>query len=154
MKILALDPGSQRTGYAVFDIAKRQHRMSECGVVFVKGKDLPQKLLSVHAGIERLVRRHKPKHVVIETPFVGKNPSSALILTSARAVCMLAAAAAQARVFNYAPAQVKRAVTSNGLSSKEDVQRSVQLLLGLRDLPPPDAADALALGICHLHRID
>jgi crossover junction endodeoxyribonuclease RuvC len=154
VKVLAIDPGSQRTGYAVFETSSRDPKLSECGVVFVKGKDLPERLLSVHKGIERLVRRHKPRHVVIETPFVGKNPSSALVLTSARAVCMLAAAAAKARVFDYAPSQVKRAVTMSGLSQKSDVQRSVQLLLGLRDLPPPDAADALALGLCHLNRIE
>ena len=67
---------------------------------------------------------------------------------------MLAAAAAGSRVFNYAPTQIKRAVTMNGLSGKNDVARGVQLLLGLRELPPPDAADAIAAAICHLNRID
>lgn len=151
MRILAIDPGSRRTGYAVFE--SKSSEMSECGIVFVRGRDLPERLLSVHRGIERLVRRHRPKQVVIERPFVGRNAASALVLTSARAVCMLAAAAAKARVFDYAPSEIKKAVTVNGLCGKGDVQRSVQLLLGLREPPPEDAADAIAAGICHLHRM-
>ncbi len=127
--------------------------MFECGIVFVRGKDLPERLLSVHRGIERLVRRHRPRHVVLESPFVGKNAASALVLTSARAVCMLAAAAARAEVYDYAPSEIKKSVTPSGLARKSDVQRSVQLLLGLREPPPEDAADAIAAALCHLHRI-
>lgn len=152
MKVLAIDPGSRRTGYAVLEAAGPVGRLSECGILFVKGKDLPERLLSVHRGIERLIRRHRPRQVAIERPFFGRNAASTLALASARAVCMLAAAAAKLRVFDYAPAQVKKAVTVNGLSAKGDVQRSVQLLLGLREPPPPDAADAVALAICHLSR--
>jgi crossover junction endodeoxyribonuclease RuvC len=68
-------------------------------------------------------------------------------------VCMLAAAAANARVFDYAPSQVKKAVTGSGQASKDYVQRMVQVTLGLRDLPAPDEADALALGLCHVNRL-
>lgn len=153
MKILAIDPGTRRTGYAVFHIVGRDSEMVECGIVFVRGKDLPTRLLHIHRGIERLIRRNHPRHVVIERPFVGKNVRDALTLGAARAVCMLAAAAAKARVYDYAPAQVKKAVTGNGGASKANVQRMVRLLLRLRDLPPPDAADALALGLCHINRL-
>ncbi len=153
MKILALDPGTIRTGYAVFHVTKRDAKMAECGIVFVRGKDLPTRLLHVHHGVERLIRRHHPRHVVIERPFVGKSMADALTLGAARAVCMLAGAAAHARVYDYAPSQVKKAVTGKGNATKEDVQRMVRVILGLRESPPHDAADAIALAICHLNRV-
>jgi crossover junction endodeoxyribonuclease RuvC len=152
MKIIAIDPGTRRTGYAVFDLKGRNHKLLECGVVFVRGKDLPERLLHIHRGIERLFRRHRPAQVVIERPFVGKNVRDAMTLNAGRAVCMLAAAARKARVFDYAPAQVKKCVSGNGQASKETVQRMVRVTLGLRELPPPDAADAIALAICHNNR--
>lgn len=153
MRILAIDPGTKRTGYAVFEVRKGGAPMKECGMVFVRGKDLPTKLLHIHRGIERLIRRHKPKHVVIERAFVGKSAPSALTLSAGRAVCMLAAAAAKAQVFDYAPAQVKKAVCGSGQGSKETVQRMVKTILGLRETPPTDTADALALGLCHINRL-
>jgi len=153
VKVLAIDPGTRRTGYAVFESKGRTSSMSECGVVFVRGKDLPERLLHIHRGIERLFRRHRPAHVVIERPFVGKSVADAMTLNAGRAVCMLAAAAAKARVFDYAPSQIKKAVSGNGNASKELVQRMVRVILGLRETPPPDAADAIALALCHLHRL-
>jgi crossover junction endodeoxyribonuclease RuvC len=153
MKLLAIDPGTRRTGFAVFERVGRKHAMSECGVVFVRGKDLPERLLHIHRGIERLFRRHHPSHVVIERPFVGKSARDAMTLNAGRAVCMLAAAAAKARVFDYSPAEVKRAVSGNGQASKETVQHMVRAILGLREAPPADAADAIALALCHLNRL-
>ncbi len=153
MRVIAIDPGTLRTGYAVFEIQNRSNRMLECGLVVVRGKDLPERLLSVHRGIERLFRRLRPRHVAIERPFVGKNPRDGMTLNAARAVCMLAAAASKARVYEYAPAEVKRTVTGNGQASKDSVQRMVQATLGLREKPPPDAADAIALALCHLNRL-
>lgn len=153
MKIVAIDPGTRRTGYAVFETKGRSPRMSECGIVFVRGKDLPDRLLQIHRGIERLFRRHRPRHVVIERPFVGRNPRDSMTLGAGRAVCMLAAAVAKARVFDYAPAQVKKTVTGNGRSSKRGVQQMVQVRLGLRELPEPDVADAIALALCHINRL-
>ncbi len=153
MKILAIDPGTRRTGYAVFEIRGRTSEMAECGVVFVRGKDLPERLLHIHRGIERLFRRHRPRHVVIERPFVGKNVRDAMTLNAGRAVCMLAAAAMKARVFDYAPSEIKKAVSGNGNASKETVQRMVRVILRLREEPPPDAADAIALALCHAHRL-
>jgi crossover junction endodeoxyribonuclease RuvC len=76
-----------------------------------------------------------------------------MTLNAGRAVCMLAAAAANARVFDYSPAEIKKTVSGSGRASKDTVQRMVKLILGLRELPPPDAADAIALGLCHLNRL-
>lgn len=153
MKVLAIDPGTRRTGYAVFKMDDRVPKLAEWGMVFVRGKDLSEKLLHIHRGIERLIRRHRPKHVVIERPFVGKSPADAMVLGAARAVCMLAAATAKAKVFDYAPSQVKKAVCGNGLASKTGVQRMVRLQTGLRDGLDPDTYDAVALAICHINRL-
>jgi crossover junction endodeoxyribonuclease RuvC len=153
MKVIAIDPGTRRTGYAVFETDRRDERMYECGIIFVRGKDLPERLLHIHKGVERLFRRHHPKQVIIERPFVGKSVADAMTLNAGRAVCMLAAAAARARVFDYSPAEIKKTVSGSGRASKDTVQRMVKLILGLRELPPPDAADAIALGLCHLNRI-
>src|SRR5204863_739270 len=126
---------------------------AESGVVVVRGKDLPERLLHIHKGIERLFRRHRPAHVVIERPYVGKSVRDAMTLNAGRAVCMLAAAAAKARVFDYAPAQVKKAATGNGQATKDFVSRMVAVTLGLKERPPADAADAIALGLCHVNRL-
>jgi crossover junction endodeoxyribonuclease RuvC len=152
MRIIAIDPGTKRTGYAVFEINNRSSALGECGTVFVRGKDLPEKLLAIHRGIERLFRRLRPRQVVIERPFVGQSARDALTLNAARAVCMLAAAISRARVFEYAPAQVKRAVAGNGNASKDLVQHYAQLTLGLRERPDADVADAIALALCHVNR--
>ena len=153
MRILAIDPGTKRTGYAVLEVNGRTPTLSECGCVFVRGKDLPERLLHIHKGIERLFRRHRPQHVIIERPFVGKNVRDAMTLNAGRAVCMLAAAASKARVFDYAPAQVKKAATGNGHATKDQVQRMVVITLRLKETPPADAADAIALGLCHVNRL-
>ena len=153
MRIIAIDPGTRLTGYAIFEINNRSSTMTECGKVFVRGKDLPEKLLAIHRGIERLFRRVKPRQVVIERPFVGVSARDALTLNAARAVCMLAAAISKARVFEYAPAQVKKAVTGNGNAPKELVQHYAQVTLGLRERPEPDVADAIALALCHVNRL-
>lgn len=150
MKIVAIDPGTKRTGYAVFD---GKGQLLESGQVVVKGRDLPAKLLHIHQGIERVVRRVRPDHVVIERPFVGRSVRDGLTLNAGRAVCMLAAAAARARVFEYSPPEVKRTATGNGQAPKELVQRLVRVRLGLRETPDPDVADAIALGLCHLNRL-
>ena len=153
MKIVAIDPGTFRTGYAAFAVKGTSPELLECGKVFVRGKDLPERLLHIHRGIERLFRRLRPRQVVIERPFVGLNTRDALTLNAARAVCMLAAAASRARVFEYAPAQVKKTVTGNGQSSKDYVQRMVQLMLRLKERPESDVADAIALALCHMNRL-
>ena len=153
MRIIAIDPGTKRTGYSVFEVNNASSRLAECGTVFVRGKDLPAKLLAVHRGVERLFRRLRPRQVVIERPFAGKNVRDAMTLNSARAVCMLAAAVIRARVFEYAPSQVKKAVTGDGNASKDKVNLYVSATLGLRQAPEPDTADAIALAICHLNRL-
>ena len=95
----------------------------------------------------------KPKQVIIERPFSGKNVRDGMTRNAGRAVCMLAAAAARARVFEYSPAEVKKTVTGNGQAPKSYVQRMVRIHLSLKDTPEPDIADAMALGLCHVNRL-
>jgi crossover junction endodeoxyribonuclease RuvC len=152
VKVVAIDPGSRKAGYAVFEIRKKGILLSESGTFSVKGKELPQRLLSLHRNLERLFQRHKPREVAIEKTFMGKSVTSGITLSSARAICLLAAAKGNARIFDYAPAQVKKAIWPNGQADKGTIQRAVQLHLELEELPPPDEADAIALGLCHLNR--
>jgi crossover junction endodeoxyribonuclease RuvC len=151
--VIALDPGTNRTGWAVLEERARSAVLLDHGVFSVKGRDLPSKLLGLHRDLEGLFGRHRPEHAAVEKPFVGKSAQDAITLSAGRAVCLLAAAISGAKVHDYAPAQVKRAVSGNGQASKETVQHMVKTILGLRETPPPDAADAIALGLCHLNRL-
>jgi crossover junction endodeoxyribonuclease RuvC len=153
VRVIALDPGTQRTGFAVIDGASSRPVLLEHGVFAVKGKDLSARLLKLHRELAGLFGRHRPEHAAVEKPFVGKSAPDAITLSAGRAVCLLAAAISGAKVHDYAPAQVKKAVSGNGQASKETVQRMVQAILGLKETPPPDAADAIALGLCHLNRL-
>ena len=152
MNIIALDPGTQRTGYAVLAANGRSPKIIECDRIRVRGKTLPERLLHLHRDLEKLFRRRRPGQVAIERPFVGRNARDAMTLGASRAICMLAAAGAKAPVFEYAPAQVKKTVTGSGQASKAHVQRMVRLLFRLREEPQHDVADALALALCHLNR--
>jgi len=110
---------------------------------------LPQRLQALHSAIGRLIEAHEPAEVAMEDFILGHG-RAAVALGEARAVAMLAAAQAGLPVYLYKPAQVKQLVASYGRGGKEQVQEMVRLLLGLRELPePPDAADALAIAICH-----
>jgi crossover junction endodeoxyribonuclease RuvC len=153
VKVIALDPGTQRTGFAVLEGRGPSPVLLEHGVFYVKGKDLAARLLSLHRSLEGLFGRHKPEHAAVEKPFVGRSAPDAITLSAGRAVCLLAAALSGAKVHDYAPAQVKKAVSGDGHAPKEAVQRMTRAILRLDETPPPDAADAIALGICHLNRL-
>ena len=152
MNVIALDPGTQRTGYAVLAANGRSHKLLECNHIQVRGKTLPERLLYLHRELKKIFRRRRPGQVAIERPFVGRSARAAMTLGAGRAVCMLAAAGAKAPVFEYAPAQVKKTVTGNGQASKAHVQRMVRVIFRLRDEPQHDVADALALALCHVNR--
>jgi crossover junction endodeoxyribonuclease RuvC len=144
--IAAIDPGTRKTGYCVVDGAGRA---VELGVIESKGRDLPGRLLQIQDGLDRLFARHHPAEVAVETPYVGRNAASALTLAAGRALALTSAARVGAKVFEYTAPEAKRAVTGTGAAGKSSVQRMIQLLLGLAAPPPPDAADAAALALCH-----
>lgn len=144
--IAAIDPGTRKVGFCVVDGAGRA---IDLGVIEPKGRDLPDRLLQIQDAIDRLFARHRPSEVAVETPYVGRNAASALVLAAGRALAMTSAARVGAKVFEYTAPEAKRAVTGTGAAGKSSVQRMVQLLLGLGSPPPPDAADAAALALLH-----
>jgi crossover junction endodeoxyribonuclease RuvC len=153
VRIFGIDPGSERTGYGCVESDGRRHRLVTCGAITATpGAGLPQRLSTIYRELSRLLRAEQPECVAIENLFHAANARSALKLGHARGVAMLAAVEAGCEVVEYTPAEVKRAVVGYGRAEKPQVQMMVKLLLGLAAAPSPhDAADALAVAICHLH---
>ena len=153
MKIFGIDPGSMRTGYGCVETDGSRHRLVACGAISAPAHaTFPERLLVIHTRLAALLVECRPDSVAIENLFYSTNVRSALKLGHARGVAMLAAIEAGVPVVEYTPAEIKRAVSGYGRAEKSQVQRMVKLLLGLTELPSPhDAADALAVAICHVH---
>ena len=153
MKTFGIDPGSNRTGYGCIESDGTRHRMVACGAISSPTlTSFPDRLLSIHTRLAELLRDCRPDCVAIENLFFATNVRSALKLGHARGVAMLAAVEAGVPVVEYTPAEIKRAVVGYGRAEKHQVQQMVKVLLDLPALPvPDDAADALAVAICHLH---
>lgn len=150
--ILGIDPGLRVTGYGLIAQSGDAIEAVDFGC-FVGNPRLPlsERLAALFGSLQDVIARHAPSEVAIEQPFVGANVHSALAIGEARALAVLAAGLAGLPVHQYSPAEVKRAVTGYGRGPKEQVQEMVRLQLGLRDPPEPfDAADALAVALCHL----
>jgi len=153
VRIFGIDPGSDRTGYGCVDTDGSRHRIVVCGAIRTPALgSFPDKLLAIHRQLTVLLAECRPDGVAIENLFHAVNVRSALRLGHARGVAMLAAVEAGVPVVEYTPAEIKRAVVGYGRAEKPQVQHMVKLLLGLPAVPTPhDAADALAVAICHLH---
>ena len=153
MRVFGIDPGSARTGYGCVETDGSRHRIVICGAISSPAlASFPDKLHRIHSQLTLLIERCQPQSVAIETLFHSINVRSALKLGHARGVAMLAAVEAGVPVFEYTPAEIKRAVVGYGRADKPQVQHMVKLLLGLAAVPSPhDAADALAVAICHVH---
>ena len=153
MRIFGIDPGSERTGYGCVETDGGAARLVICGAISAPSRDaFPQRLARIHRELSGLLTKCRPDCVAIESLFHAVNVQSALKLGHARGVAMLAAVEAGCQVVEYSPAEIKRAVVGYGRAEKHQVQQMVKLLLGLDQLPSPhDAADALAVAICHLH---
>jgi crossover junction endodeoxyribonuclease RuvC len=151
--VFGIDPGSERTGYGCLETDGSRHRMIACGAVTgPPSAPFSEKLREIHGRLAELLATHQPHSVAIETIFYAANVRSALKLGHARGVAMLAAAQAGIAIVEYTPAEIKRAVVGYGRAEKHQVQHMVKLLLGLPAIPTPDdAADALAIAICHVH---
>ena len=151
MRVFGIDPGSARTGYGCVETGGARQRLVTCGAIRAPSSaSFPDKLLGIHAALAALLRKHRPDCVAIESLFHALNVRSALRLGHARGVAMLAAVEARLPVVEYTPAEIKRAIVGYGRAEKSQVQQMVKLLLGLPAIPTPhDAADALAVAICH-----
>jgi crossover junction endodeoxyribonuclease RuvC len=155
VKVFGIDPGSARTGYGCVQSDGSRHRMIACGAITIPASNaFPEKLRIIHTELGALIARHRPDVVAIENLFHAANARSALKLGHARGVAMLAAVEAGVHIVEYTPAEVKQSVVGYGRAEKGQVQSMVQLLLGLNEAPSPfDASDALAIAVCHLHRV-
>jgi crossover junction endodeoxyribonuclease RuvC len=152
VKVFGIDPGSERTGYGCLETDGSRHRIVVCGAITTPPSGFPAKLLAIHSRLTALLAECRPDCVAIESLFHAANVRSALKLGHARGVAMLAAVEAGVPVVEYTPAEIKRAVVGYGRAEKQQVQQMVKLILGLPAPPSPhDAADALAVAICHVH---
>lgn len=155
MIILGVDPGSNVTGYGLIRSEGKEDVLIESGIIEPAPKALlPEKLKEIFEGLLTIIQKGEPDYFAIEQTFYSKNARSALIMGQVRGVAILAAAKSNLQVGEYSPKEVKSAVVGNGSASKLQVQFMVQKLLRLKDPPVPlDAADALAVALCHAQRI-
>ncbi|MCL5272942.1 MAG: crossover junction endodeoxyribonuclease RuvC [Gammaproteobacteria bacterium] len=150
--ILGIDPGSRITGYGLIKELNRKIEYIDSGCIRTSPDgDLSQKLLQIYDGICHLMDQYSPEEVAIEQVFMHQNPNSALKLGQARGVAMVAAASHRVPVSEYSARQVKQTVVGYGAAEKDQVNHMVVSLLMLNSSPQNDAADALAIAICHSH---
>ena len=149
--MLGVDPGTIRLGYGVVD-GDDDMQMVDCGVLNLhRQTPVGERLRSVYEKLSKVITQHHPDEAAIEEPFVGHNIRSALAIGRAQAVASLAAANQGLPICYYSPAQIKQQVAGYGRSDKEQMQEMVRIQLGLSYPPQPnDAADALAVAICHI----
>ena len=151
IRIVGIDPGSRVTGYGIVDSHRNRLAHVASGVVRVHGETLAERLACIFAALGALLVEHEPAEMAVEQVFVHRNVSSALKLGHARGAALLAGVNGGLDVHEYMPNQVKQAVTGRGHADKTQVQHMVRVLLGLAESPMEDAADALAVAICHAH---
>ena len=154
MRILGVDPGSIITGFGVIDYERGRLALVEQGAIGTRrGAELAERLARIHEELCAVIARTKPEAIAVETPFAGHNVKSLVQLAHARGVVLLAAQSASLEIFEYAPRSVKSAVVGYGAAEKEQVAKMVRMLLpGCSAMQlAADAADALAVAICHAH---
>lgn len=149
--ILGIDPGSRITGYGVIREEKRKLFYMDSGCIRTSEGDLSGRLLQIYNGICLLMDKYFPDEVAIEEVFMHKNASSALKLGHARGVAMVAAASHRVIISEYSAREVKQSLVGYGAAEKEQVKHMVVSILQLTGSPQSDAADALAIAICHSH---
>ncbi len=154
MIIFGIDPGSHATGYGIIKDADGRLSIIDCGTVTTNSKEaLSQRVCTIYEKLTELITEYQPDEMAVEDLFNAKNARSSLILGHARGVALLSGAMAKISVAEYAPREVKKALTGNGAATKEQVKFMVMRLLSLREDPGPnDASDALAVAICHSMR--
>ena len=155
MKILGIDPGTVVMGYGVIEIEDDETALVDYGaLVGPERSEIGERLSHLYNELQEIIRRHQPDAVAVEQPFISKNVRSAMAIGRAQAIALLAAARRNIPTYEYTPAQIKQRVANYGASSKEQIQEMVRLQLGLAEVPQPnDAADALAVAICHVQEM-
>ncbi len=153
MIIMGIDPGFAITGYGVIEYRGNSFRIIDYGTIETEAVDsLHVRLLQIDIKLGSIIERYKPQSVSVEQLFFNKNVKTAIAAAHGRGVALLTAAKSGAPVFEYTPLQVKQAVAGYGRATKQQIQQMVKVLLNLDTIPrPDDAADALAVAICHAH---
>ena len=155
MIVLGIDPGTARLGYGVVERQGSTLTMLDDGCLeTINDRPLEQRLLLINEGIDDLIETYRPEAVGVERLFFNRNVQTAMAVGQARGVVLLTAAQHGLPVLEYGPHEVKMAVTGYGRAPKDQVQRMVQLVLSMKELPKPDdAADALAVAVCTAHAV-
>jgi len=151
VRILGIDPGSQITGFGVVDIDGNRTTAVEWGCIRTGGEH-SDRLRSIFLGVGQIVREYRPAELAIERVFLSRNADSALKLGQARAAAICATFDANVPIYEYSARHIKKAVVGHGAAEKDQVQRMVQMILGLSEAIAADAADALAAAICHANQ--
>ena len=152
IRVLGIDPGSQRTGFGVLDATGSRLRYVASGVIRTSQADFAARLCEIFRCMQTIVKQYQPQQIAIEKVFVNRNPDSALKLGQARGAAICGTADANAEVFEYATRQIKQAVVGSGSAEKAQVQLMMRSLLKLDGPVAVDAADALAAAVCHALR--
>ncbi|MCL2790570.1 MAG: crossover junction endodeoxyribonuclease RuvC [Desulfobulbus sp.] len=154
MRILGIDPGSRVTGYGVIAVHGHDLGFVACGTIrTAQESDFPRRLLTIFQDLCEVILAHGPDVAAVEDMFVDRNPRSALKLGQARGAAVVAALHNELAVYDYPARVVKQSVAGYGQAEKSQVQQMVRTLLGLSAAPSRDAADALAVAICHAHHL-
>lgn len=149
--IIGIDPGSTITGYGVIRVeGNRQHYIAS-GCIRMKEEAIGQRLAEIHHGLRQVMELYQPQEAAIEQVFMHQNPGSAIKLGQARGVAIVAVSLSDIPVAEYSARQIKQAVVGYGAAGKEQVQHMVKTLLSLSGTPQADAADALAVALCHAY---
>jgi crossover junction endodeoxyribonuclease RuvC len=153
MLTLGIDPGTATTGYGLITEKRNRLVFVDHGIISTSRKDTSQaRLRKIYSGLKALILDYKPGAIAVEKLYFGANTKTAMAVGQARGIVLLAAAEFKIPLAEYTPLEVKMAITGYGRADKKQIQQMVKNLLGLSDLPKPDdAADALAIAICHLH---
>jgi crossover junction endodeoxyribonuclease RuvC len=147
--ILGIDPGSRVTGYGLIRAESSKLIYLDSGCIRLPSGELSERLKYIFEGIKELIARYNPTHAAIEQVFMHRNVNSALVLGHARGAAIVATSLQSIPISEYSPRQIKQAVVGYGAAAKHQVQQMVRQLLNLSGVPKPDAADALAVALCH-----
>jgi crossover junction endodeoxyribonuclease RuvC len=154
MNILGIDPGSRNLGYCIVHWDGKKFSLVEAGLLKIKGKELQEQIVELVEGIDIILKAHKVDEVAIEDIFFAFNPKSVLKLAQFRGALSLKILQEVGYFYEYTPLQVKKAVTGNGKSTKEQVAFMVKRLFGIKkEIKPLDITDAMAIALTHLQRV-
>lgn len=151
MRILGIDPGSRFTGYGIIEVQGDSPVCVVHGVIKTGDGDFPERLGIIFSGIRKLIEDHHPGQAAVESVFVSRNPNSALKLGQARGAAICAVVEQGLTVSEYSPRSVKQAIVGRGSADKEQVKHMISMLLHVKEALAEDAADALAVALCHHH---